>query len=187
MTRWDPNGATRLQVAAFELFDEQGFDKTTIAEIADRAGFTPRTYFNHFVDKREVLFTLAVPYQEAVVKGIIEGPNLASPLDEVVHAIQQACEELFEGRREAALRRRRVVDQHAELVERELSKMAALTTAIASALRERGTDRETAQLTAGAANLVQQEAFLAWAEPSETRQLRALLSDALKALRSTVR
>ena len=29
---------------------------TTVAEIAERAGLTERTFFRHFADKREVLF-----------------------------------------------------------------------------------------------------------------------------------
>src|SRR5688572_14292553 len=46
----------RLQRAAMELFAEHGFDATTVAEIAERAGVTERTFFRHFADKREVLF-----------------------------------------------------------------------------------------------------------------------------------
>ena len=43
--------------AAIELFDEQGYEATTVAEIAERAGLTKRTFFRYFSDKREVLFS----------------------------------------------------------------------------------------------------------------------------------
>ena len=56
MSRWDPNARGRLEKAALELFRERGFDQTTTAEIAERAGLTERTFFRHFADKREVLF-----------------------------------------------------------------------------------------------------------------------------------
>ena len=56
MSRWEPNAPGRLQQAAFELYTERGYDQTTVAEIAARAGLTERTFFRHFADKREVLF-----------------------------------------------------------------------------------------------------------------------------------
>ncbi len=48
--------AGRLERAALELYLENGYDQTTVAEIAGRAGLTERTFFRHFTDKREVLF-----------------------------------------------------------------------------------------------------------------------------------
>jgi len=55
MARWEPNATDRLCVAALKLFEERGFEQTTVAEIAARAGLTERTFFRHFTDKREVL------------------------------------------------------------------------------------------------------------------------------------
>jgi AcrR family transcriptional regulator len=56
MSRWKPDASTRLQEAALEIYGERGFEQTTVAEIAQRAGLTERTFFRHFADKREVLF-----------------------------------------------------------------------------------------------------------------------------------
>src|ERR1039458_8546224 len=56
MARWEPNARERLVRAALDLFTEQGYDATTVNEIADRAGLTKTTFFRHFPDKREVLF-----------------------------------------------------------------------------------------------------------------------------------
>ena len=56
MARWEPNARERLERASLALFTEHGFDATTVAEIADRAGLTKSTFFRHFADKREVLF-----------------------------------------------------------------------------------------------------------------------------------
>ena len=39
-----------------ELYIERGFEQTTVAEIAEPAGLTERTFFRYFADKREVLF-----------------------------------------------------------------------------------------------------------------------------------
>ena len=53
MSRWKPDARGRLEKAALELYNDQGFDATTVAEIAGRAGLTERTFYRHFADKRE--------------------------------------------------------------------------------------------------------------------------------------
>ena len=57
MVRWEPGARERLQAAALELFAARGFEQTTAAEIAQSVGLTERTFFRHFSDKREVLFS----------------------------------------------------------------------------------------------------------------------------------
>ena len=74
MTRWEPNARGRLELAALELYGERGYDQTTVAEIAKRAGLTERTFFRHFADKREVLFYGARMLQDWLVKGIEDAP-----------------------------------------------------------------------------------------------------------------
>ena len=186
MPRWGPDGAERLQVAAFELFEEQGFERTTVAGIAQRAGLTQRTFFNHFADKREVLFNLSSELQREIVREIAVCADTVPPLDAVVHALQATADTIFEERHAAVTRRHRIVEANPELRERELSKRAALTDAIAVALHARGLDLETALIAAGAGMLVQQTAIHRWTQPAESRPLRELLSDALHALRATV-
>ena len=184
MPRWEPDGVGRLQAAAFELFAEQGFERTTVAEIARRAGLTRRTFFNHFADKREVLFGLGSEFQQEVVREIAAFADTVPPLDAVVRALQAASDTMFEGRRAAVTRRHEIIAANPELHERELSKRAALTDAIAAALRARGVDPETALLTAGAGMLVQQTATRRWTQPGEGRPLGELLPDALRSLRA---
>ncbi len=186
MPRWEPDAAERLQAAALELFDEQGFEHTTVAEIAQRAGLTQRTFFNHFADKREVLFGLSSGFQQQVVREIAACADTLPPLDAVVCALQAAADTMFEGRRAAVIRRHHVVDANPELQERELSKGAVLTDAIAAALHAQGLDPETALLTASAGMLVQQSAIRRWTQSVESRPLRELLSDAAHSLRTTV-
>ena len=186
MPRWEPDGLERLQLAAFELFAEQGFERTTVAEIAQRAGLTQRTFFNHFADKREVLFSLSEEYQQEVVRAIAACPDELPPLDAVVSALQVAAGSMFEHRRAAAKRRYDIIEANPELQERELSKRAALVEAIAGALRARDVDHETAVLTASASMLVQQTAMQRWTRQAESRPLAELLAEALQALRATI-
>lgn len=150
MGRWPAGAQERLQGAAIALFSEHGYERTTVADIAESAGLTERTFYNHFVDKREVLF----PDQDRFIAGVVDAVGAApadrSPLDAVVAALA-ADTEWFDQRRDAAQRRRRILDTRAELRERELAKMAALDAAITGALRGRGSSDTSASLTAAAA------------------------------------
>lgn len=185
MPRWEPDGVDRLQAAALELFAGQGFERTTVAEIAQRAGLTSRTFFNHFTDKREVLFgPLADMQRETVTREIAACPAELPPLEAVVCGLQAAGDTLWEERRAAVKLRREVIDANPDLQERELRKSAALIDALAGALRARGVDADTALLSARAGVTVQQTAMQKWTQSDENRALREFLSDALHSLRT---
>ncbi|MEU8363561.1 helix-turn-helix domain-containing protein [Nonomuraea sp. NPDC048882] len=186
MPRWKPGAVERLQAAALELFDEQGFERTTVAEIVQRAGLTQRTFFNHFSDKREVLFGLSSELQQEIIGEIAAGDEALPPLDVVMRALEAVADKMFEHRRAVVRHRYAVIAANPELLERELGKHAALTEAIAAALRARGGDPEAAYLAASVAMLAQQVAFRAWTRPGETRALRDLLPEALSSLRATL-
>jgi AcrR family transcriptional regulator len=91
MVRWEPNARGRLGQAAFELFTERGFEQVTVAEIAERAGLTERTFFRYFADKREVLFAGADGFQELFVSGVAGAPDSAAPIDAVAGALYAAA------------------------------------------------------------------------------------------------
>ena len=138
MSRWEPNARGRLEQAALELFVERGFEQATVAEIAQRAGLTERTFFRYFADKREVLFAGAGALQEFLVRAVAQAPDTATPLEAIAAALQAAAP-LFAERGDYPRRRQAVIAANAELRERELIKLAALAAAMAAALRERGT------------------------------------------------
>src|SRR5881275_782521 len=81
MGRWEPDAAGRLREAAMALYAERGYDRTTVAEIAERAGVTERTFFRHFADKREVLFAGAGALQELLVSAVANAPASLAPID----------------------------------------------------------------------------------------------------------
>ena len=80
MSRWRPDAQGRLIGAAIELFGEQGYEATTVAEIAQRAGLTKRTFFRYFSDKREVLFSGSHELQRLWLEGVAAAPADATPL-----------------------------------------------------------------------------------------------------------
>ena len=163
MTRWEPNASGRLQLAALELYSERGYDQTTVAEIAKRAGLTERTFFRYFADKREVLFYGSGMLQERLVQGIDDAPDGLPPLDAVGAALEAAAEPIEEIR-DFSRRRQAVVAANPELQERELIKLAALAAALADALRRRGVADPAASLAAEAGIAVFKIAFQRWVD-----------------------
>ena len=187
MSRWQPNARGRLEQAALELYSERGFDQTTVAEIAERAELTERTFFRHFADKREVLFWGQHALIELVTTRIADAPESASPLDAVGEALQ-AIGSVFEGRREIARRRQVVIDANPGLQERELIKLASLADAIADALRHRGVAAQAAEMAAEMAVGVFKVAFGRWlSTPEKTEEktdLANVIGDALAELKA---
>ena len=181
MTRWEPNARGRLEQAAMELYSERGFEQTTVAEIAQRAGLTERTFFRYFADKREVLFSGAGDLQDLMVSAVADAPDSATPI-EAVGAAVEAAGALLNGRAEFAHRRQTIVAANPELLERELIKMASLSAALAGALRGRGVGDPAAGLTAEIGVAVFKIAFERWHDAGGRRDLTELISEALAEL-----
>lgn len=183
MARWEPDARGRLLEAAVELFAERGYDQTTAADIAERAGVTERTYYRYFSDKREVLFAGGEILEQAVVAGIAAAPAEVGPLDAVVGGFRAAHEVL---ERDRARRRAPVVAAHRALQERELLKMASLSAAAAAALRDRGVPEPAASLAAEGGVAVFRSAFARWIGDDGPDDLDGCLTDALGQLRATL-
>ena len=183
MTRWEPNGRGRLELAALALYGERGFENTTVAEIAARAGLTERTFFRHFADKREVLFSGANALQELLVSNVAAAPDSIGPIDAVGAALE-AAGALLEQRREYARQRAAIIAANTELRERELIKLASLASAIADALRRRGVADPAASLSAEAGIAVFRIAFERWVQETNQRDLPELIRDSLDELKA---
>src|SRR6476659_5634882 len=178
MSRWQPNARGRLEQAALELYAERGFDQTTVAEIAERAGLTERSLFRYFADKREVLFWGQDALIELVTTCIADAPRSASPIDAVGDALR-AVGTMFQGRREHARRRQAVIAANPGLQERELIKLASLAATMAEALGRRGVPQPAAKLSAETAVATFKVAFDRWISAGEDDDLSNVISDSL--------
>jgi len=183
MGRWQPDARGRLTKAAFELYGERGFEQTTVAEIAERAGLTERTFFRHFVDKREVLFAGAGALNELLVGTIAEAPEGLAPIEAAAAGVEAAGAFLQEGR-ELAKQRQAIILASPELQERELIKLAALAAALADALRARGVEDPVASLAAEAAITAFKVAFGRWVGEDDPPDLPRLVRESLQELRA---
>jgi AcrR family transcriptional regulator len=185
MTRWEPNARGRLEEAAITLFRDRGYDNTTVAQIAERAGLTERTFFRHFADKREILFAGGPQLQGLVVAAVASAPDSATPLGAAVAGIEAAGAMLEEHRgRRFARQRQSIISSSAELRERELNKMAALAAAVREALQERGVDPPGAGIVAEVAVAIFRVAFERWVSDTGGPDLPQLMRESVERLRA---
>lgn len=186
MARWEPNTRERLVRAALDLFTEQGYDATTVAEIAERAGgLTKMTFFRYFPDKREVLFAGGQEVHSRIMAdAIAAAPGPATPLQAVEAALDAVTATLTDDRRELATRLRAVIAANSELQERAIFKRAALTEAMREALEKRGVPGPTAGLAAELGSGAFYRAFDQWADPASQQTLTELARQVLGELRT---
>jgi len=181
MGRWEPDARGRLAKAAMALYAEQGFDQTTVAEIAARAGLTERTFFRHFADKREVLFYGTEMLRDLLVRAVADAPAAATAMDAAGAAFEAAGAVLQENPDRVRLRDA-IVSAHAELRERELIKLAALASAVAGALRDRGIAEPAASLAAETGVAVFKIAFARWIGEPGQPDLPAIIRESMTEL-----
>ena len=176
--RWEQGSEERLAAAALQLFREQGFENTSVVEIARRARVTNRTFFRHFSDKREVLFAHADELRAALVEGVRRAADVADPVRVVVGVLAQHPWEDLAPRR--ALRERQaVIAANPELLERDLIKQHTTALELADVLARRGVDADLAGVAAGVGVQVFLTAYTRWLDPEEENEGLVAICDAL--------
>jgi AcrR family transcriptional regulator len=185
MSRWEPNARGRLEQAALDLYQERGFEQTMVTEIAERAGLTERTFFRYFADKREVLFGGQDMLRTIYVSTIEAAPASATPLDAVAAALEAATP-VFRERHELVRQRQAVIAANPELQEREMLKRAALTSAMADALRSRGVSDLAASIAAEVGAITFKIAFGHWVSEPDEQDLSRLIRASLDQLKGIV-
>ncbi|MCU1246967.1 MAG: TetR family transcriptional regulator [Acidobacteria bacterium] len=185
MGRWEPGARERLVRASLELYSDPGFEQTTVADIAARAGVTERTFFRHFADKREVLFDGSAEFQQGVLAGIDAAPATASALDAAAAGMDAAAA-FLQSRPDLEFPRLRasVIAANPSLLERELLKLATVTAASARALQDRGATAMEAGIASEAAMAAFRLAFERWVASPEQLDLRDLVRERIAAFRT---
>ncbi|MFF0487591.1 TetR/AcrR family transcriptional regulator [Nocardia sp. NPDC004068] len=184
MARWEPNARERLVLAALDLFGEQGYESTTVIQIAQRAGLTKTTFFRHFPDKREVLFAGQEIHGRLLAEGIAAVSDSATPLEAVAAGLDTVTASFTPTQREFGPRLREVIAANPELRERAAFKHAGLATAITEALHARGIPEPTASLAAELGVRAFENAYERWIDPANDHPLPALARRELEALKT---
>ncbi|WP_433887460.1 TetR/AcrR family transcriptional regulator [Streptomyces sp. CA-111067] len=191
MPRWEPCAEDRLREAALELFLERGYENVTVTEITERAGLTRRSFSRYFADKRDVLFDGSDQMPELLARSVRAADDALPPFEAVLTALVGLADVMAD-QAPLAVKRRAVVQTSPELQERGLTKFAAVTDALADALRDRGTAEPQATLLAQVGVAVFRTAFGQWTDqpddvglPARIRKAAAELADSLGAVNFT--
>jgi AcrR family transcriptional regulator len=186
MGRWEPGARERLVMAAVDLFTEQGYDATTVAQIAQRAGVTKSTFFRHFPDKRELLVAGQETLSRLLTEGIAEAAADASPLEAVAAGLVRASTAMGPVSREIAPRLKAAVAASAELQERDALKSVSLAAAMTAALVTRGVPDPTAALASELGVLAFKRGYAEWSDGDRAPEdeFAACLLKALDELRA---
>jgi len=186
VSRWQPDARERLERAAIELFDTQGFAATTVPQITARAGLTTRTFFRHFADKREVLFG-GEEIPQFAARIMADAPASLDPITLITAGLKTVAETRFYGRRDEFRQRRAIIASDEGLRERDLRKRAALAEVIRDGFARRGVDARTAALLADSSVTVLNVAIGEWLDQDdEDRTLFEIILDALQSLRAAL-
>jgi AcrR family transcriptional regulator len=184
MARWEPGARERLVLAAVDLFTEQGYDATTVAQIAERAGVTKSTFFRHFPDKREILVAGQQTLSQLLTEGIAGAPETATPLDAVAAGLERASSAIGPMNRDLAPRLKAAVAANVELQARDALKSVGLAADMTNALIARGVPNPLAHLASELGALAFKQGFAQWLQADQDAALAPYLLAALEDLRA---
>ena len=180
MPRWKPNTKDRLIKAALTLYDKQGFSETTIAQIATEAGLTTRTYYRHFNDKREVLFTNSdeAPSSAETVKDSFTSHVSISELIEKALLLRASD---FEADLKFLKARQRVIQSNDELRERELRKRDDFTKNLYASFLDSGLEKVQALIAAKVSVAIFSTALNEWVDQTGSKPLSGYVNESMTA------
>ena len=150
-----------LLAAAFDLFGRQGYEQTTVAQIAGAVGVTEMTFYRHFGSKDQLL--IDDPYDPLIAQAIGEQPTELPPLARAVRGIRLAWRRLPIGDGEPVRERVAIAAATPSLLPALRASTAATETAIAQQLVADGADPTAAAIAAAAAMAALMTGLMRWA------------------------
>lgn len=122
-----------IEAAALGLFEERGFEGTTIDDIAATAEIAPRTFFHYFPSKEDVVLSDYATRLDRIVAAL-EGTPVGKSAWEGLRAAFLSVAADYEDERDQLLRRFRVISENPSVAARSLQLQAAWEDAVAEAV-----------------------------------------------------
>jgi AcrR family transcriptional regulator len=168
--------ATRLALiaAALELFARDGYERTTTAAIAAKAGVTEMTLFRHFATKAALV--VDDPYDPLIAQAIADRPMAEPPLRAAMRGVLDAWGSVPPPASDDVRERLRIVAATPSLASALVAGSRATEDAIADALQGRGVEPVEARIVAAATVGGLNAALLDWSrgeDPDLGSALRA--------------
>lgn len=185
MTSRSERTRRRLTDCATRLFAEQGYDATTVTQIAEAAGVSHMTFFRHFPTKEDVL--LGDPYDPVIAQAVAAQPTDLPPFERARTGIRVAWSSIghqvvADSGDDGMRVQLGIVAHHPGLRARMWESQHATQQAIAAALRGGGASAVAAQAAAGACVGALVWALLAWADEEPGRPFGSVVEEALAVL-----
>lgn len=180
----------RIATEALQLFDEHGFDETTVDDIAAAVGISPRSFFRYFPSKEHVVIGDAMFAGELVADAVTERIG-SEPAWQVLQGAFRGVAERMEADAARWLRVMRVITNAETLRARNLEKHLAWSARIVPLIEESITpDAKRGDLPArslvGAAFACLDAALASWTETDGTVSCVAALDRAFDAVRAEI-
>lgn len=168
----------RIHACALQLFREQGYDATTVEQIAAAAGVSHMTFFRYFPTKEDV--ALADSYDPLIAVLLAQTPA-AWPLTQRIHAaLLQGLAQVYDTGRDALLAQSKLIVSTPVLRERLWADQMATQRLILQALDPRPSFQ--ARVIVAACLAAATTAVLTWVEGNGTPELPDLINQAFEAL-----
>jgi AcrR family transcriptional regulator len=174
-----------LRDAAMELFSRQGFDGTTVEEIADACEVSPRTFFRYFPTKEDVLFGDSEQRCGALIEVLAVQPLDVAPL-EAIHAAMRGVARNYDGEREALVTRARVLEGSPGLRAYKVEQQRGWEDALVEELGRRSRSAGTflapydLRLLTSVSMAAFRAAFDVWLDEADQADLVALLDEGFR-------
>lgn len=166
----------RLIDRGLDLIERQGYDATSVAQIAAAAGVTQMTFFRYFATKEQLV--LEDPYDPFLATGIGEQPRELPPLQRAARGIRSAWRALPEPEQPEIRRRVRIAAQTPSLRGAMWRSTGNTEAAIVAQLTGDGTPPLEARAAASAVLAALVTGLFAWAD-GEVETLGAAIERAL--------
>ena len=173
----------RIRECALRLFHEQGYDATTVEQIAAAAGVSHMTFFRYFPTKEDV--ALSDSYDPLIASFIAQTPA-GWPLIERIRAVLvQGLRQIYDTDRDTLLAQVKLIDSTPALRERQWAGQLATQQVILQALQVDQLDPHAsfqAKVTVAACLAAASTAVLTWVENDGTPELPDLMEQAFDTL-----
>jgi AcrR family transcriptional regulator len=172
--------AEAIVAGALELFEERGFERTTIDQIAAAADISRRTFFRYFADKEELFFAEDERLLQ-VIEDTLDGAPDGEPVLELARRATRALAAFSVADPERRLARERLIAATPALQARRMAKTLRWERAIAARLVARGSTEAEALLVPKVALACFQAAYERWVR-QPGRDLPGLVDESFAAL-----
>lgn len=127
---------------ALELFATQGYERTTVDEIADAVDVSQRTFFRYFATKEDVAFAVQQMVEDCFVRALAERPAEEGPFDAMRHAALEVWQTVGEAIQEIVpvdlyLRNFQLVESTPSLLAAHLRRSTEMEESVARLIAER--------------------------------------------------